>query len=370
MKFSISSKLLLSHLSVVSKVVNTKNTISILDNFLFALKGDKLVITGSDQETILTTSVDVNFAEGEGKFAVNVKSLLDLLKEIPDQPLEFTIDSNYAIELVYQNGHFNFSGIDGNEFPQKEESEEDMVSIVMPVKELQEGIDYTLFAVGTEEMRRIMMGIYWDIKEDNITFVASDTHKLVRFENNRLKPGIVSSFILPSKPASILNGIIGKSDGDVKISFDSKSATFETENFMLTCRFINGKYPNYNSVIPKNNPFVISIDRVSLLNAVKRVSVFSSAGGMIKFDITENYLKLTAENLDFMKKAEETVPCDYQGETMSIGFNDEKLVEILNNIKSDIVVIKLLDPTRAGIFVPDSQPEGEDLLMLLMPMML
>ncbi len=370
MKFSISSKLLLSHLSVVSKVVNTKNTISILDNFLFALKGDKLVITGSDQETILTTSVNVNFAEGEGKFAVNVKSLLDLLKEIPDQPLEFTIDSNYAIELVYQNGHFNFSGIDGNEFPQKEESEEDMVSIVMPVKELQEGIDYTLFAVGTEEMRRIMMGIYWDIKEDNITFVASDTHKLVRFENNRLKPGIVSSFILPSKPASILNGIIGKSDGDVKISFDSKSATFETENFMLTCRFINGKYPNYNSVIPKNNPFVISIDRVSLLNAVKRVSVFSSAGGMIKFDITENYLKLTAENLDFMKKAEETVPCDYQGETMSIGFNDEKLVEILNNIKSDIVVIKLLDPTRAGIFVPDSQPEGEDLLMLLMPMML
>lgn len=370
MKFSISSKLLLSHLSVVSKVVNTKNTISILDNFLFALKGGKLVITGSDQETILTTSVDVNFAEGEGKFAVNVKSLLDLLKEIPDQPLEFTIDSNYAIELVYQNGHFNFSGIDGNEFPQKEESEEDMVSIVMPVKELQEGIDYTLFAVGTEEMRRIMMGIYWDIKEDNITFVASDTHKLVRFENNRLKPGIVSSFILPSKPASILNGIIGKSDGDVKISFDSKSATFETENFMLTCRFINGKYPNYNSVIPKNNPFVISIDRVSLLNAVKRVSVFSSAGGMIKFDITENYLKLTAENLDFMKKAEETVPCDYQGETMSIGFNDEKLVEILNNIKSDIVVIKLLDPTRAGIFVPDSQPEGEDLLMLLMPMML
>ena len=150
--------------------------------------------------------------------------MLDLLKEIPDQPLEFTIDSNYAIELVYQNGHFNFSGIDGNEFPQKEESEEDMVSIVMPVKELQEGIDYTLFAVGTEEMRRIMMGIYWDIKEDNITFVASDTHKLVRFENNRLKPGIVSSFILPSKPASILNGIIGKSDGDVKISFDSKSA--------------------------------------------------------------------------------------------------------------------------------------------------
>ncbi len=370
MNFSISSKLLLSHLSVVSKVVNTKNTISILDNFLFSLEGDKLIITGSDQETILTTSVEVNFAEGEGTFAVNVKSLLELLKEIPDQPLEFSVDKNFAIELKYQNGHFDFSGIDGNEFPQKEEHGDMVESIVMPVKELQESIDYTLFAVGTEEMRRIMMGIYWDIKEDNITFVASDTHKLVRFENARLKPGITSSFILPSKPASILNGIIGKSDGDVKITFDSKSATFETENFTLTCRFINGKYPNYNSVIPQNNPFVISIDRVSLLNAVKRVSVFSSAGGMIKFDIDENQLKLTAENLDFMKKAEETVVCDYAGERMAIGFNDEKLIEILSNINSDIVVIKLLDPTRAGIFVPDSQPEGEDLLMLLMPMML
>ncbi len=371
MKFSISSKLLLSHLSTVSKVVNTKNTISILDNFLFCLEGDKLIITGSDQETILTTTVEVAFAEGEGSFAVNVKSLLDLLKEIPDQPLEFTIDENYAIELKYLNGHFDFSGIDGNEFPQKESLGEVAESIVMPVKELRESIDYTLFAVGTEEMRRIMMGIYWDIKEDNITFVASDTHKLVRFENTRLKPGITSSFILPSKPASILNGIIGKNDDDdVKITFDTKSATFETGNFTLTCRFINGRYPNYNSVIPQNNPFVISIDRISLLNAVKRVSVFSSAGGMVKFDISENQLKLTAENLDFMKKAEETVACDYKGENMSIGFNDEKLIEILTNINSDIVIIKLLDPTRAGIFLPDSQPEGENLLMLLMPMML
>lgn len=370
MNFSISSKLLLSHLSVVSKVVNTKNTISILDNFLFSLEGDKLIITGSDQETILTTTVEVNFADGEGTFAVNVKSLLDLLKEIPDQPLEFSVDSNFAIHLQYQNGHFDFSGIDGNEFPRKEELGEVSESIVMPVKELQESIDYTLFAVGTEEMRRIMMGIYWDIKPENITFVASDTHKLVRFENTRLKPGITSSFILPSKPASILNGIIGKSDGEVKITFDTKSATFETENFTLTCRFINGKYPNYNSVIPQNNPLVISVDRVSLLNAVKRVSVFSSAGGMVKFDISQNSMKLTAENLDFMKKAEETVSCDYSGEDMSIGFNDEKLIEILTNINSDIVVVKLLDPTRAGIFLPDSQPEGEDLLMLLMPMML
>ena len=370
MNFSISSKLLLSHLSVVSKGVNTKNTSSILDNFLFSLEGDKLVITGSDQETTLTTIVDVNFAEGEGKFAVNVKSLLDLLKEIPDQPLEFSIDANFAIELKYQNGHFDFAGIDGNEFPQKEDMGEAMESIVMPVKELQESINYTLFAVGSEEMRRIMMGIYWDIKEDNITFVASDTHKLVRFVNNRLKPGITSSFILPSKPASILNGIIGKCENDVKITFDSKSATFEADNFSLTCRFINGRYPNYNSVIPQNNPFEITVDRVSLLNAVKRVSVFSSAGGLVRFDISENRMKLTAENLDFMKKAEEVVPCEYQGEAMTIGFNDEKLVEILTNISGDIVVLKLLDPTRAGIFLPGSQPEGEDLLMLLMPMML
>ena len=251
-----------------------------------------------------------------------------------------------------------------------EESGEEKYEMLIPASEIPKSIDKTVFAAGTDTMRPIMLGILWDIKPDSIVFVASDTHKLVRFENSRLKPGITSSFILPSKPASILNGIISKSDGDVKITFDSKSATFETENFTLTCRFINGKYPNYNSVIPQNNPFVISVDRVSLLNAVKRVSVFSSAGGMIKFDISENQLKLTAENLDFMKKAEETVACDYNGEEMAIGFNDEKLIEILSNINSDIVVVKLLDPTRAGIFVPDSQPEGEDVLMLLMPMML
>lgn len=370
MKFNISSKLLLSHLSTVSRVVNTKNTISILDNFLFSLEGDKLVITGSDQETTLTTSVEVNEAEGEGKFAVNVKSLLDLLKEIPEQPLQFDIDDKFTILITYQNRHFNFPGVDGDEFPKKEESGDGTHTITIPVKELSEGINYTLFAAGNEEIRRIMMGIFWDIKPDNITFVASDTHKLVKFENKRIATGIEASFVLPVKPASILNSIIAKCEEDVKITFDGKSATFVVENYTLTCRFINGKYPNYNSVIPHNNPFVLSVDRISLLNAIKRVSVFASAGGMVKFALSNNEINLTTENVDFLKSAEEKVLCDYQGEDMSIGFNDDKLVEILSNINSDIVVLKLLDPTRAGIFIPDSQPEGEDLLMLLMPMML
>lgn len=371
MKFNVPSKLLFTHLSALSKVVNSKNTISILDNFLFALSGDKVVITGSDQETTMTTTIEVLDAEGEGAFAVNVKNLLDLLKELPDQPLAFEIDDRrFEITLFYQNGKYNFTGIDGKEFPQREENNEPQHTFTLPATEVKKGIEKTIFAVGQEEIRRIMMGILWDIKPDMITFVASDTHKLVRYQDKRVNAGIEASFILPTKPASILNNILAKNEGEVKITFDSKSATFELDEYTLNCRFINGKYPNYNSVIPQGNPYKLSVDRVSLLNAIRRVSVFASTGGLVKLDLQDNVVMLRTQDVDFATSAEESLSCDYQGETMTIGFNDTKIIEILNNINSDTITIMLSDPSRAGVFLPDTQEEGEDLLVLLMPMMI
>lgn len=371
MKFNVPSKALFAHLSSLSKVVNSKNTISILDNFLFKLEGDSIVITGSDQETTMTTTMGVFDASGEGSFAVNVKNLLDLLKELPDQPLSFEIDDDrFEISIVYQNGKFQFVGIDGKEFPQKETSNEETTTLVLPVDEVKKGIEKTIFAVGQEEIRRIMMGILWDIKPDMITFVASDTHKLVRYQNAKLACGIETSFILPTKPASLLNNILAKSEGDVRITIDSKSATFEVDEYTLSCRFINGKYPNYNSVIPQNNPYSMTADRALMLNAIRRVSVFASVGGLVKLDLKENEVMLKAQDVDFSTWAEEVLPCEYQGESMVIGFNDTKIIEILNNINCDMVRITLSDPSRAGVFLPEKQDEGEDLLILLMPMMI
>ena len=370
MKFNIPSKSLLSQLSLVSKVVNSKNSISILDNFLFELSGDQLAITGSDSETTLSTRVNVMEAEGEGKFAVNVKKLLDLLKELPDQPLLFEIDDEtFEIIITYQNGQYNFVGIDGNEFPQRSAMDVAAKSYTIPVKEIMAGIDHTLFAAGTDELHPIMMSVYWNITPDNAVFVATDTHKLVRYTNNRIHTGVEDSFILPTKPANILKSVLVKEDGDVKISTDAKGAVFESASFTLSCRFVSGRYPNYNSVIPQNNPFKLVVDRVSLLNAIRRVSVFANASGLVMFQLKENEIYMKAEDREFSTMAEERMTCDYQGEEMLIGFNNSRMLDVLNSMSDDTVIINLSGPARAGVFLPETQEDGEEMLVLLMPMM-
>ncbi|MFI3240667.1 MAG: DNA polymerase III subunit beta [Bacteroidales bacterium] len=370
MKFNIQSKMLLSHLTAISKVVNSKNAISILECFLFVLDGDNVVITGSDQETTLTATVEVMNAEGEGKFAINAKCILELLKELPDQGLSFEInDENFEINIFYQNGKFNFIGFNGNEFPQKEISSDINATMVLPADEVAKAIDRTLFAVGMDDLRPIMMGILWDIKPDGIIFVASDTHKLVRYTNSRITPEIEASFILPTKPASVLRNILQKETNDITIKIDEKSATFQMKGYTLNCRFINGKYPNYNSVIPQNNPFNMEIDRVSLLNAVRRVSVFASVGGLVKCELRENEVLLKTQDIDFSTWAEEVVPCNYSGDGMIMGFNNAMIIDVLNNLNSESIEVKLSDPSRAGLFIPMDQSEDEKLLILLMPMM-
>ena len=372
MKFSISSTSLLTHLQAISRVINSKNTLPILDNFLFKIEGQKLILTASDLETTLITSVDLDSSEGEGVIALSAKILLDTLKEFSDQPLTFDInDENLAMTIKSETGVYNFIGQNGDEYPKVPEMGEEVNSLVMPTSLLSSGINKTLFAAAEDELRPVMNGIFFDITTEDVTMVASDAHKLVRIKTNTVQGETVCSFILPKKPTNMLKNILPKESGDVSIQFDIKNATFTLSNYKMICRLIEGRYPNYNSVIPQNNPYKAIIDRVTLMNTLKRVSVFSNqASNLVKLGFSENEIDVSAQDIDFSISAEEKLTCQYEGEAMKIGFKSSFLIDILANIASTDVVIELADPSRAGLIFPfDNDPE-EDTLMLIMPMML
>ena len=370
MKFSISSINLLTHLQAISRVINSKNTLPILDNFLFKIEGQKLILTASDLETTLITSVDLDSVEGEGVIALSSKILLDTLKEFSDQPLTFDInDENLAMTIKSETGVYNFIGQNGDEYPRIPNMEEEVNSLTIPTTLLSSGINKTLFATAEDELRPVMNGIFFDITEGDVTMVASDAHKLVRIKSNTVKGDTVCSFILPKKPTNMLKNILSKESGNVQIQFDSKNATFTLANYKMVCRLIEGRYPNYNSVIPQNNPYEAIIDRVTLMNALKRVSVFSNqADNLIKLEFSENAIDVSAQDIDFSISAEEKLTCQYTGEPMKIGFKSSFLIDILANIASTDVVIGLAEPSRAGLIFPfDNDPE-EDTLMLIMPL--
>ena len=372
MKFIVSSTALLSHLQAISRVINTKNSMAILDNFLFRLEGNSLTMTASDQETTMTTTIEVLEAEGQGLFAVSAKILLEPLKELPDQPLTFEInDENLEIFLYFQNGKYNFIGVNGDEYPQKSPLSDTAKTFSISSQVLLNGINRTIFATADNELRPIMNGICMDIHPEDIVFVASDSHKLVRCKNDSVQSGIQASFILPKKPANLLKNILPKEAGDVTVSFDDKNACFTLSNFVLNCRLIEGRYPNYASVIPQNNPNRLIIDRALFTNVLRRVSVFSNqASNLVKLQLSENQIVVSAQDIDFSTSAEESISCSYSGDSMGIGFKSVYLIEILNNISSQEVSIELSDPSRAGLILPIENQANEDLLMLLMPMML
>ena len=371
MKFSVSSKVMLAHLSAVSKVVSTKSNIAILSNFLFVVKDGKLIVTGTDKESTIVANVPVEDVEGELSFAISVKKLLDLFKEMPEQGVTFEVDENtFETSIRCLNGEFKFAGLDGAEFPEREAHEEELFSMTIPASEIPRSLDKTIFAAGTDPMRPVMMGILWDIKEDSIVFVSSDTHKLARYINKSVKPNIQGSFILPVKIAAVLTSILEKQEQDVVVSFDSKSVMFEAGDYLLECRFINGKYPNYNAVIPQNNPYEITVDKNALLNVVKRVSIFATDGGLIQMNISNNQLLLKETDPEMLSNAEERLACEYQGEDLSIGFHKDRLIEVLNSFNVDNIIIKISDPARPGLFLPVEQKEDEDWVVLVMPMMI
>ena len=372
MRFDVSSTALLSRLQSISKVIASKNSLPILDSFLFDLDGNKLTITASDAETRLVTSVEVMNSKGTGLFAVSAKILLDPLKELPEQPLTFDInDENLEIFIHFQNGKYNFIGQKGDTYPLQKPLNDNAIAIIVDSQMLLNGISRSLFATADDELRPVMNGIYFDITTEDITMVASDGHKLVRCKTLAARGNERAAFILPKKPATLLKNLLPKESGMVVIEFDERNAVFTLESYRMVCRLIEGRYPNYNSVIPQNNPHKVTVDRMQLMGALRRVSIFSSqASSLIKLRMQENQIVVSAQDIDFSTSAEETQVCQYAGAAMSIGFKSTFLIDILNNISADEVVIELADPSRAGVIIPVEQEENEDLLMLLMPMML
>ncbi len=371
MKFNVPSKTLYNYVSSVSKVINSKNALAILNNFLFVLDENTLTITASDLENRLTARVPVTEAEGSGSFCIDARRLVDLLKEMPDQGISFNInDNNLAVEITYPSGNYNLIALNGNEYPSINNDGEDFekLEFTCPTEQIIKGIDNTLFAVGNDDLRPQMMGILWDIKPDAITFVATDTRKLVKYRNEMSAPGVEGSCIVPIKPATVIKNVFAK-EQEVKVTIEPKSATFESPSFTFNCRFIKGTFPDYNRVIPANNPYTLTIDRHSFLNAVRRVGVFVDPGhGLVKFKLTPDKLIMKAQDNNYLTSAWESVPCDFTGSEMVIGFSAPYLIEIFGTLSTSDIVIKLSDPSRPGVFLPSENDSDSELLMLLMPM--
>ncbi len=371
MKFNVPSKTLYSTVSAVSKVINSKNALTILNNFLFSLEDNILTITASDLENTLVARVEVMEAEGSGKFCIDARRIVELLKEMPDQGITFNInDDNLAVEITYPSGNYSFIALNGAEYPSNENKDEnvEVLTFTCPTEQLIKGIDNTLFAVGNDELRPQMMGILWDIKPDGITFVATDTRKLVKYHNSLSAPGCEGSCIVPVKPATVLKNVFAKEE-EVKVTIEPKSATFESPSFTFNCRFIKGNFPDYNRVIPVNNPYTLTIDRQSFLNAVRRVGVFVDPGhGLVKFKLTPSEVIMKAQDNNFCTSARESVACDFTGNEMVIGFSAPYLIEIFNTLSTSDIIIKLSDPSRPGVFLPSENAKDSEQLIILMPM--
>lgn len=372
MKFNVSSSKLFAQLQTVSRVIAGKNALPILDDVLFELNGNQLQMTASDGETTIRTAVEVEGAEGNGRVASAAKLLLDTLKEFPEQPLAFTIDeNNFAVNMVSQNGTYSFVGVNGAEYPEMPQGTGDERLLTMPAKVLQTAIEKTIFCTADDELRPVMNGIYFDIAADKVTLVATDAHRLVRYTNTSVNGGEESNFILPKKPASLLKNVLGKEEGDVQIAYGSKNASFVFGTTTVVCRQIEGRFPNYNAVIPQNNQNIVTVDRQTMINACKRVAVFANNGtAMLRLALSENSIKISAQDIDFSTSAEETIGCSYEGTPMAIGFKAPFMIDILASIASTDVQLKLADPARAGLILPAENEENEDVLMLLMPMLL
>lgn len=373
MKFIVSSSELLSSLQSISKVISSKNLIAILDNILFDLDeaSKTLTLTASDQETTLSVNLTIENIEEGGKTTMQAKLLIDTLKEFPDQPLSIVVNDTMAA-ISWETGKASIPCLPADEYPQMRPLKDDHSILTIEAEQLLEGIVKTIFAVADDELRPAMNGIFFDMKTDGLTFVASDAHKLVRYKLLDVVSEKENSFILPKKPANYLKGILMKSEDSVTLKFDSNYALFSSPRFNMACRLIEGTFPAYNSVIPTNNPKKVEIDRVECLTALRRVAVFSNqASNLIKLKIAGNEINISAQDLDFSISANERVRCRYENEDLEIGFKSTFLIEILSNISSSEVRIELADSARAGLFIPiETEEHNDDLLMLLMPIVI
>ena len=371
MKFIVSSTALLKQLQALQGVLASSNTLPILDNFLFEIDGKQLIITASDLETTITASMAVE-AKDKGSVAIPARLLLDTLKAFPEQPLTFSVDTkHFGIEISSDQGKYKMTGFNGSEFP-KSPVLDNPSAFTLPAGTLATAINKTIFATGNDDLRPVMSGIFFELADDGIRFVATDAHKLVRYARTDIKAPKTASFIVPKKPLNLLKNSLANTTAEVTVSYNENNASFAFDNVLLVCRLIDGKYPNYEAVIPKKNPNKLTIDRQTFLNSVRRVSIFSNkTTHQVRMNIAGSQLAVSAEDLDFANEANEKLTCGYEGEDMTIGFNSRFLMDMLNNLNSEHVVMEMSAPNRAGILLPAEKTEhGEDVLMLVMPVML
>ena len=372
MRFTLSSTALSSKLSALSKVINSKNALPILGDFVFEIYDNKLFLTASDSENVMKTQLDLTESDGNVRFAIGNHDLLEAVKGFSEQPITFDVNQEQNIvRISYQNGLFSLPIENADEFPMAQPISDFANIITIPNLTLAENINRSIFATAQDELRPVMNGIYFDLTPDFLAVVASDGHKLVRNKVYTIKSEQPASFILPKKPANLLKNLLGKDGGDVIIRFDERNAEVNYGDGTLQCRLIEGRFPNYNSVIPQSNPNELRIDRLGLLAALRRVQPFANdSSNLIRFHVEGSTLQLDAEDYDFSKTATERMSCEYNGNPMSIGFKGSSFIEILNNFDCPEVIIQLADPSRAGLVLPSEQPENQDVLMLMMPMLI
>ena len=372
MRFTLSSTALSSKLVALSRVINSKNALPILGDFVFDINGQTLSLTASDSENTMQTTVELTECDGDGRFAIGNHDLLEAVKGFSEQPITFDADLQTKIaKISYQNGLFSLPIESADEYPIAQTVGDGATTIVISNQLLNENINRSIFATAQDELRPVMNGIYFDLTPDCLAVVASDGHKLVRNKIYTIKSDQPAAFILPKKPAGLLKNLLGKDGGDVVIRFDERNAEINYGDGIIQCRLIEGRYPNYNSVIPQNNPNELRVDRNGLLAALRRVQPFANeSSNLIRFHVEGSTLQLDAEDYDFSKTATERMTCDYSGQPMSIGFKGSSFIEILSNFDCPEVIIQLADPSRAGLVLPSEQPDGQDVLMLMMPMLI
>ena len=370
MKFIVNTNQLLHKLQSVSGTIVSKPVIPILDHFLFDITDKKLTITCTDLETTMSTTMDVQ-SEENVRIAVPSKMCMDTLKALPNQPVTFTISlEKNAIELKSEFGRYKLIGQNADDFPKIPESNADN-SFNISSEVLSSSIAQTIFSSGNDELRLSLTGVYVQLFKNNAVFVATDANRLVKVERNDVNPGVETNFILPKKALNLLKSNLPQDDTSTQVDFNDSNAFFSFGDIKLICRLIDERYPDYQAVIPQENPNKLTIDRNEILNSVKRISIFGNkTTNQINIKITGSELTIHAEDLDLSNEAVERLGCDYAGEDMEIGFNSRLLIEMLQNINTPEIIIELSSPSRAGIILPSKNVENENLLMLLMPMMI
>jgi len=370
MKFIVNTNQLLNKLQSVSGTIVSKPVIPILDHFLFDITDKKLTITGTDLETTMSTTMEVQSDENV-RIAVPSKMCMDTLKELPNQPVTFTISTDKnTIELKSEFGRYKLVGQNADDFPKIPESNAEN-SFSIPSGVLSSSIAQTIFSSGNDELRLSLTGVYVQLYRDNAVFVATDANRLVKVERVDVKPGLETSFILPKKALNLLKSNLPQDDSATQVDFNESNAFFTFGDVSLICRLIDERYPDYQAVIPEENPNKLTINRTEFLNSIKRSSIYGNkTTNQVNIKITGSELTIHAEDIDLSNEAVERLGCDYTGEDMEIGFNSRLLIEMLQNISTPDIIIELSSPSRAGIILPSENVKHENLLMLLMPMMI